>query len=190
MGGANLVLDYIRRNVSLDRVVEVEENIVDFVEFKKELMEIVYHGLTCSWKVTSSKARGIVFLRSILYLLTGEPKIEDWGIYRGDEIEVPKVECVLRTYFVKKGDFFRHATRLVKIRGSSQAKNKLQIIVHPYVFRMLDGEVFSYMLLRSLLKVIRKALDDPTYDYRPQMSWEEAITDHLVSELKVIEEIL
>lgn len=58
-------------------------------------------------------------------MLTGEPKIEDWGIYRGDEIEVPKVECALRTYFVKDSDFFRYATRFVKIRDSGQARNML-----------------------------------------------------------------
>lgn len=37
-----------------------------------------------------------------------------------------------------------------------------------------------------MLKVIRRALEDPTYDYRPMMNWEEGITEYLVSELKLV----
>lgn len=39
-------------------------------------METVYRGQTGSHKVESSKARGLVLLRTILYLLTGEPKMK------------------------------------------------------------------------------------------------------------------
>jgi hypothetical protein len=30
--------------------MEVEENIVGFAEYEKELMETVYRGVTCSWE--------------------------------------------------------------------------------------------------------------------------------------------
>jgi len=195
---AHPVLDYIRKNIPLERVVEVEKNIGGLKEYNQELMETVYRGHKGSFKVEYSKSRGMEFLRLILYLLTGEPKKQN---YSGEEKLPAEMDKVLRKHFAKpdfikptlkyshsrfrkyESYFQRYADEYAKAKVGRKTKTGW-ILVDPYVFKLLGGEIFFYCTLKALLKVIRRALEDPTYDYR-LMSWEEGITEYLVGELKV-----
>lgn len=199
---AHPVLDYIRKNIPLERVVEVEKKVSDLEQYvSEELMETVYRGHKGSFKAEYSKSRGMKFLWLILYLLTGEPK--EWS-YRGEEKLPPEIDKVLRKHFAKpdfmkpvlkysrgcfrkyESYFHRYADEYAKARTGRKTKTGW-ILVDPYVFKMLGGEIFFYCTLKALLKVIRRALEDSTYDYHV-MSWEEGITEYLVRELKVVGE--
>jgi len=79
----NKVLNFIRENVSLDRIREVEERLALYDSgdldryFDEALMESVYRGHKGSFKIKFSKGRGEVFLSCILYLLFGEWDVEE-----------------------------------------------------------------------------------------------------------------
>lgn len=183
MENENPVLDFIRKNIPLKRVVEVEKRIPSLEEYVKELTETVYRSYRGSFKVDSSKARGIDFLYSILYLLTGEPiKSEDWA-YSFEE-EIPsEIEKVLQNYFVRNSYFRNYAVQYFKAKVGRKTGGR--VVIDPYAFKLIGGEAFFYLTLKALLNVTRRAQEDPTYRYRI-MTWEEAITDYLISGLKTI----
>lgn len=105
MENENPVLDFIRKNIPLKRVVEVEKRIPSLEGYVKELNETVYRSYRGSFKIDSSKARGIDFLYSILYLLTGEPvRGKDWAYSFEEEIPY-EIEKVLQNYFVRNSCF-------------------------------------------------------------------------------------
>lgn len=54
----NPVLDFIRKNIPLKRVVEVEKRIPSLEEYANKLTETVYRSHRGSIKVDFSKARG------------------------------------------------------------------------------------------------------------------------------------
>jgi len=197
---AHPVLNYIRKNIPLERVMEIEKKVPDFEAYiTEELMETVYRGHKGSFKVESSKSRGMGFLWLILYLLTGEPK--EWK-YTPEEKMPPEMDKVLRKHFAKpnflkpilkyshgcfrkyESCFHRYADGYAKAKVGRKTKTGW-ILVDPYIFKLLGGEIFFYCTLKALLKVVRRALEDPTYDYR-LMTWEEGITEYLVAELKVV----
>ena len=181
MENENPVLDFIRKNIPLKRVVEVEKCIPSLEEYVKELTETVYRSYRGSCKVDSSKARGIDFLYSILYLLTGEPiKSEDWAYSFEEEIPY-EIEKVFQNYFVRNSYFRNYAVQYFKAKVGRKIDGR--VVVDPYAFKLIGGESFFYLTLNALLNVIRRAHEDPAYSYRI-MTWEEAITDYLISGLK------
>jgi len=176
----NRVLDFVRKHILLERVVEVEKQLPDLKGYIKELTETIYRGHKGSWKVDSSKARGVTFLQSILYLLTGEPvKRGDWTYW--EEKFPHEVEKVFRKHFDRGSYFRKYAVQYFTARIGRKTDGYVR--VDPYVFKLIGGEVFFYHTLKALLSVIRKAHEDPKYDYR-MMTWEEGITEYLISELK------
>jgi len=180
---AHSVLDFVRKNIPFERVMEVEENTPDFTDYINQLMETVYRGHKGSFKVESSKYRGMRFLWLILYLLTGEPK--EWTYFPEEKLS-DEIGKVLRKHFGKPSCFYKYAAEYARAKVGRETKTGW-ILVDPYVFKLLGGEIFFYCTLKALLKVVRRALEDPTYDYH-LMTWEEGITEYLVSELKVVEE--
>lgn len=108
----NVALEYIRKNVTLDRIREVEEALSDWglpsVEkyFDEVLMESVYRGHKGSYKIDNSKARGEAFLGFILCLLFGEPKIQHCNLSRESE---NRIRRVLKNRFEKDSYFLRYA---------------------------------------------------------------------------------
>jgi len=111
----NLVLDFVRKNIPLERVVEVEKQLLDFKGHIKELTETIYRSHKGSWKADSSKARGVSFLQSILYLLTGEPvKRGDWTYW--EEKFPHEVEKVFRKHFDRGSYFRKYAVRYFKAK--------------------------------------------------------------------------
>jgi hypothetical protein len=179
----NPVLDFVRKNIPLERVAEVEKQLPSLERYVNDLMETVYRGHKGSWKVDSSKAKGVSFLKSILYLLTGEPiKSEDWSYW--DEKVPHEIENVFQKHFVRNSYFRKYAVQFFKARIGRKTDGYVRI--DPYVFKLIGGEGFFYHTLKALLNVIRKAHEDPKYDYR-MMTWEEGITEYLISELKTVE---
>jgi len=181
----NRVLSYIRKNIPLKRVAEVEEQLPSLEKYVNDLMETVYRSHKESWKVDFSKARGIRFLQSILYLLTGEPiKKRDWSYW--EEKFPHKIDEVFQKHFVRNSYFRKYAFQYFKARIGRKTDGYAK--VDPYVFKLIGGEVFFYHTLKALLNVIKKAHEDPKYDYRI-MTWEEGITEYLISELKAVKDV-
>jgi hypothetical protein len=192
----NPTLDFIRKNIPLERVVEVEKQLLSLERYVDDLMETVYRSHKGSWKVDFSKARGIGFLQSILYLLTGEPiKKRDWSYW--EEKFPHKIDEVFQRHFSKNSYFCKYAVQYFKARIGRKTDGYVR--VDPYVFKLIGGEVFFYHTLKALLSVIRRALEDPKYDYQimswgkgskhsfRMTTWEEGITEYLISELKTAE---
>ena len=191
----NLVLDFVRKNIPLERVIEVEKQLPSLEKYVDELMETVYRSHKGSWKVDSSKGRGVNFLQSILFLLTGEPIKRDWSYW--DEKFPHKIDKVFQKHFVRNGYFRKYAVQYFKARIGRKTDG--YVVVDPYVFKLIGGEVFFYHTLKALLNVIRKAHEDPKYDYQIMswgkgsahnfrvMNWEEGIVEYLISELKTVE---
>jgi len=181
----NLVLDFVRKNIPLERVLEVEKQLPSLEKYASELNETVYRSHKGSWKVNFSKARGIGCLQSILYLLTGEPiKKRDWSYW--EEKFPHKIDEVFQKHFVRNSYFRKYAVQYFKARIGRKTDGYAK--VDPYVFKLIGGEVFFYHTLKALLNVIKKAHEDPKYDYRI-MTWEEGITEYLISELKAVKDV-
>jgi hypothetical protein len=194
----NLVLDFVRKNIPLERVIEVEKQLPDLEGYVERLTETIYRSHKGSWKVDSSKARGVSFLQSILYLLTGEPiKKRDWAYW--DERFPHEIKKVFRKHFDRGSYFRKYAVQYFKARVGRKTDGYVR--VDPYVFKLIGGEVFFYHTLKALLKVIRRAHEDPKYDYQimswgkgskhsfRMMTWEEGITEYLISELKAVKNV-
>jgi len=193
----NRVLDFIRKNIPLERVVEVEKQLPSSEKYVNELTETVYRGHKGSWKIDYSKARGVKFLQLILFLLTGESFKRDWSYW--EEKFPHKIDKVFQKHFDKGSYFRKYAVQYCKARVGKKTDGYVR--VDPYVFKLIGGEAFFYHTLKALLNVIRKALEDPKYDYQivtwgkgkdsrsfRMMNWEEGITEYLVSELKALKD--
>ena len=187
------VLNFLRSNIPPERVSDVEKRFLGLNDYVVNLTETVYRSHKGSWKVDSSKARGVKFLQSILYLLTGE-LIKDEDLSYWEEKIPQEIEKMFQKHFVRNSYFRKYAVQYSKARVGRKTDGYVRI--DPYVFNLIGGEIFFYLTLRSLLKVIKKAQKYPEYDYRvmklgkghscQMMTWEEAITEHLVSELKTV----
>jgi len=164
-------LNFIRENVSLDRIKEVEEKLAlyDSMDldkyFNMALMESVYRGHKGSFKLQFSKGRGEIFLSCILYVLFGEWKVEE----------------SIEKHFDKESYFRKFTMKFLNLKIDDKTETGW-INIDPYVYEILGGEIFFYCTLRALLEVSEKALTDPEYDYIV-MDWKEGIVQFLVSEI-------
>jgi len=120
----NIALSYIRENVTLDRIKEVEEtlsdwngNLLDLDDyFNQILMESIYRSHKGSYKIDSSKCRGLVSLGFILYILFGEPKFNPNEVIDVVDDKVrKKFRQVLRKRFEKDSYFLRYSLTFLEV---------------------------------------------------------------------------
>jgi len=188
----NIALEYIRKNVTLDRIRDVEEALSHwsspFVEkyFDEVLMESVYRGHKGSYKIEDSKSRGEMCLGYILYILFGEPKI-DTKCYRADK-EVGKMKKALKKHFEKDSYFRKYCGTFLNTKTGDKDEKTGWINIEPSVYPILGGETFLYCTLRALVEVSKKALTDKRYNYLPLMNWKEGVVEYLVHEVMGLEE--
>ncbi|MGB9854370.1 MAG: hypothetical protein ACPLRY_06160 [Candidatus Bathyarchaeales archaeon] len=182
----NIALDYIRRNVSLDRIGEVERALavwssMDVEKYLDEIfMESVYRGHKGSYKIMYSKFRGEMYLGFILYILFVEPKI-DIDCYDSSR-EVKKIKRVLKKRFEKDSYFLRYCQEFLKIKTGDENEKTGWINTEPYIYPILGGEIFFYCTLKALIDISKKALTDKKYDYLPWMNWKEGVVEYLIHE--------
>jgi len=182
----NIVLDYIRKNVTIERIREVEEalsvwsspNLDKYID--EILMESVYRSHKGSYKIDSSKCRGEMYLGYVLYILFGEPKIDTKRYIESEEVK--KIKKVLREGFEKDSYFLRYCLEFLRVKTGDRDKKSGWINVEPCIYPILGGEIFFYCTLKALMGVSKKALADKKYDYLPMMNWKEGVVDHLVHE--------
>ncbi|RLI19373.1 hypothetical protein DRO47_06435 [Candidatus Bathyarchaeota archaeon] len=186
----NPVLEYIRENVTLNRVREVENVLsewwgVDMSDpkqyFDSVLMESVYRGHKGSYKIDSCKLRGIAYLQLILYILFGEPNFDPVCVLSKENIA--KIKKALKKHFKGDGYFARLSLRYLNVKTGKRVKGTMWIDIEPYIYPLLGGEIFFYCTLTALIDVAKRALTDKEYDYFPIMNWKEGIVEYLVSEL-------
>ncbi|RLI39205.1 hypothetical protein DRO69_14550 [Candidatus Bathyarchaeota archaeon] len=181
------VLNYIRGNITLNRIKEVEEFLSEkgFLNLRKYfenwLMESVYRSHKGSYKIDYSKARGQTFLNCIIYILFGEPEIK-MSLYPSK-----KLKTVLEKRLRKNSYFLRYSLRYLKTRTGDKNKKTGWINVEPYVYPILGGEIFFYCTLKALTEITKKILKNKNYSFPQCMNWREAIIYYLISE--VIEDI-
>lgn len=188
----NIALSYIRRNVTLHRIREVEETLRDWIDgnlldlddyFNQILMESVYRSHKGSFKIDSSKCRGLISLGFILYILFGEPKFNP-----NEVIDVvndkarKKFKQVLRKRFEKDSYFLRYSLTFLDVKLGDRDERTGWVNIESYIYPMLGGEIFFYCTLRALIEISKKALTDKKYDYLPLLNWKEGIVDYLVHE--------
>lgn len=189
----NIVLEYIREKVTMDRIEDVEEalsetasrygprSLLDFKQyFDGELMETVYRGIKGSYKIDASKFRGTAFLESILYILFGEPRIDQDRV-QAEESE-KRIKSVLKKRFERRSPFVRYSLRFLEAKTGKKFPKTYWINIEPYVYPLLGGEIFFYCTLRALMEVSKKALKDKKYNYLPVMNWKEGVVEYLASE--------
>ena len=181
------VLDYIRENVTLDRIEEVEETLTCWIPsldlekyFDELLMETVYRSHKGSFKIDSSKVRGLAFLGFILYILFGEPKFNPAEVM-SKEVQ-QKLRKVLKKQFETNSYFLRYSLRYLDVKTGEKFEKTRWINIEPYVYPILGGEIFFYCTLRALIEISKKALTDKNYDYLPILNWKEGVVDYLVHE--------
>jgi len=185
----NIALLYIRKNVTLDRIKEVEETLSDWMDgnlldlddyFNQILMESVYRSHKGSYKIDSSKCRGLISLGFILYILFGEPK------FNPDEVMSEKVQKrfkqILRNRFEKDSYFLRYFLKFLDVKIGDRDEKTGWVNIEPYIYSILGGEIFFYCTLRALMEISKKALTDKKYDYQPPVNWKEGVVDYLVNE--------
>jgi len=184
-------LDYIRVNVTLERINEVEKvlsrwtpNLLDLQEFFDDaLMESVYRSHKGSCKIDSSKCRGLISLGFILYILFGEPKFNPHEVIDVVDDKVrKKFRQVLRKRFEKDSYFLRYSLKFLDVKTGDRDEKTGWVNIEPYIYSILGGEVFFYCTLRALIEISKKALTDKKYDYLPLLNWKEGIVDYLVHE--------
>jgi hypothetical protein len=182
----NIALDYIRKNVMLERIQEVERALSDLSSsnvdkyFDKILMESVYRSHKGSYKIMYSKSRGEMYLGFILYILFGEP-ILDTKCYISNK-EVKKTKKVLKKRFERDSYFFKYSLEFLGIKTGDEDKKTGWIDIRPYVYPILGGEMFYYCTLMALIEISKKALTDKKYDFLPPLNWKEGIVDYVVHE--------
>lgn len=188
----NFVLEYIRKNVTLDRIREVEDGLSVWSSsavkkyFDEMLMESVYRAHKGSYKIEYSKGRGEMYIGYILYILFGEPKI-DTECYVADK-EVGKMKSVLKKHFRKNSYFRRYCETFLNTKTGDKIEKTRWINIRPYVYLLFGGEIFFYCTLKALIEVSKKALTDKKYPYLPVMNWKEGIVEYLVHEVIGLEE--
>ena len=177
----NVALEYIRKNVTLERIRDIEEALSDWSSpnldkyFDEILMESVYRGHKGSYKIMYSKFRGEMYLGFILYILFGEPKI-DIKCYISSR-EVKKIKRVLKKRFEKDSYFLGYCQEFLKMKTGDKNEKTGWINIEPYVYPLLGGEIFFYCTLKALIDISKKALTDKKYE-----SWKEGIVEYLVHE--------
>jgi len=182
----NIALDYIRKNVKLERIQEVEEALSDWstphIEkyFDEILMESVYRSHKGSHKIEISKSRGEMYLGFILYVLFGEPKIDTKHYISSKEIN--KTKTVLKKRFEKDSYFLRYCKEFLDTKTGNKDEKMGWINIEPYVYLILGGEIFFYCTLKALIEVSKKALTNKRYNYLPLMNWKEGVVEYLVYE--------
>ena len=183
---------HIRKNVTLDRIKEVEETLRDWIDgnlldlndyFNQILMESVYRSHKGSHKIDSSKCRGLISLGFILYILFGEPKFNP-----NEVIDVvndkarKKFKQVLKKRFEKDSYFLKYSLKFLDVKTGDRDEKTGWVNIEPYIYPMLGGEIFFYCTLRALMEISKKALTDKKYDYQPPVNWKEGIVDYLINE--------
>ena len=164
----NLVLDYIRRNLTLDRILEVENVLSEWwgsahlsdsrQYFGSVLMESVYRAHKGSHKIDSSKIRGIAYLQLILYILFGEPKFDPVRVLSKEN--KAKIKSTLKKYFGSNSYFTRLSLRYLDVETGKRVKGTSWIDIEPYIYSLLGGEIFFYCTLVALIEVAKKVLTD------------------------------
>lgn len=181
-------LNYIRRNVTLERVEEVERALSQWIPssvfdtegyLSNALMESVYRGHEGSFKIDFSKARGVGFLSLILYILLGEPKV-DLPRVPGQEI-VNKIKGVLKKRLKKNSYFLRFALTYLDLKTGDKTETGW-INIDAYVYPLLGGEIYFYCTLRALMEISKNALTNEKYCFPRFINWKEGIVDYLVHE--------
>jgi len=176
------VLDYIRENVTLDRIKNVEGflsqkgwlNLREY--FENWLMESVYRSHRGSYKIDYSKARGQTFLNCIMHVLFGEPEIQ-FSLYPSE-----KLKTALKTYFHKNSYFLRYSLNYLDTKTGDKDEKTGWINIQPYAFQILGGEIFYYCTLKALLEVSKKALTNKNYRFPKCLNWKEATINCLIYE--------
>lgn len=189
--GEPTVLNYIRKNISLSRVKEVEKtlsewwppiNLLDLDKyFNWALMETVYRSHKGSYKIEDSKIRGTAYLALILHLLFGEPKFNPVHVISVEYKK--KIVNVLRKHFEKDSYFLTYSLKYLAIKTGERDKRTGWINIEPYVYPILGGEIFYYCTLMALIEISKKALKDKNYQFPQIINWKEGIIDYLVSEV-------
>ena len=187
----NVVLDYIRRNVTLERIKRVERILLEWAPFANLLnldeyfdlilMESIYRAHKGSFKIDASKIRGMAYLELILYILFGEPEFDPHFVIGKENII--KLKKALKKHFEKDSYFLRYSLNYLAIKTGDLNKKTGWINIEPYVYPLLGGEIFYYCTLRALIEISKKALTDEKYDYIPIMNWKEGIVHYLVYEI-------
>lgn len=185
----NAVLDYIRRNLTHDKILKVESilterwdvNLLDPKQyFSYVLMESVYRAHKGSYKVDASKSRGLAYMQLILYLLFGEPKPS--SIYDLGEENKVKIRKTLRKRLGSNIPFARFCLRYLDVKTGERVKGTTWINVEPYIYPLLGGEIFFYCTLIALIKVGKRALTDEEYNMTSLATWEEAVVHYLIGQ--------
>jgi hypothetical protein len=180
-------VEYIRRNVSLERVRKVEGllskwymlNLREY--FKRWLMESVYRGHRRSYKIDYSKARGLSFLCCILYILFGEPELtESW---QSSEKLKEEMEKVLEKHFPEGSHFLEYSLKYLEAKTGDKDERTGWINVKHYIYPTIGGEIFFYCTLKALIEICEKALKNEDYSFPQFVTPEEGIVDRLISEI-------
>jgi len=185
------VLNYIRKNITLDRIKEVEKNLSDgwlFINllnvnkyFDMVLMETVYRSHKGSFKIDSSKIRGLTLLGLILYILFGEPKIDYSQVI--DDKNMTKIEKVLRKNFRKGSYFLRYSLKYLSLKTGDLDRRTGWINIEPYVYPLIGGEIFYYCTLKALMEISKRALKNKNYQFPQTINWKEGIILYLIGEV-------
>jgi hypothetical protein len=144
-------------------------------------METVYRGHKGSFKIDSSKLRGLTFLGLILYTLFGEPKI-DYSQVISDK-NTAKIKKVLQKHFRKNSYFLRYSLKLISIKTGDLNKKTGWINIDTYTYPLLGAEIFYYCTLRALIEISKKTLKNKNYKFPTTINWKEGITKYLIHEV-------
>ena len=176
------VLDYIRRNIPLERIREVEEflagrRLLSLRQyFERSLLESVYRGYRGSYKIDYSKTRGIMFLCAILYIVFGEPKLSDLKMQR-------KIEDVLKRRLPQNNPFVRYSKQYLETKIGGINEKTGWIDIAQYTFPILGGEIFFYCTLKALMEICGKAHKNKNYKFPPTKNWKECIVYRFIGEV-------
>jgi hypothetical protein len=181
-------LDFIRKNVTLERLERVGKAVKTFSEslsdlekyFRRDLMESVYRAHKGSLKVGSSKDRAEVFLALVLYILFGEPEVNLTNI-DFNKLE-RRIRAVLKKRFPKPSYFSKYALRYLATKTGDRVGKTQWIDIGPYTYTILGGEIFYYCTLRALVEICRKALIRKHFNFRGIITWEQGIAMYTISE--------
>jgi len=180
-------MEYIRRNISLERVQMVEDllskwNMLNLQEyFERWLMESVYRGHRRSYKIDYSKWRGLWFLRCILYILFGEPELtESW---QSSEKLKEEMKKVLEKHYPKGSHFLEYSLKYLEAKTGEKDEKTGWINVKPYVYPTIGGEIFFYCTLRTLMEISEKAIKNKDYSLPQFVAPKEGIVNCLINEI-------
>jgi hypothetical protein len=180
-------LDYIRRNIPLERVQRIEDllskwrmlNLGEY--FERWLMDGVYRGHRWSFKIDYSKERGLWYLCCILYILFGEPELtESW---QSNSRLKEEMERVLEKHFPKGSHFLEYSLKYLEAKTGDKDERTGWINVKPYVYPTIGGEIFFYCTLKALIEICEKAIKNKDYSLPQFATPKECIVDCLIHEI-------